>query len=738
MSVESSESGSVESSTESGTTGSSSRRARFREWRNRRPFAGGVLLCLAGVLIAYVPLQFAFELLLIGGSYTYIGLVWAAGVFLSGAFALYRPDLSTIFGVIGVVFSILSLLGALGGLLIGMIVGIIGGNLCVAWQRPDAVAGGEGGRGGPGDDRPVRTDGGEPSDARRPSSALRSDGGRPVDDDVGPSVEDDDRVAAGSLARVQSALADVVSPREAEIAGAVAADLRGLAREARELAARPPRDPLGVPRAAPGRLVDAATGGGPSKRLAVTVAVLVVTSGTLTLVTAIPAAAILGDQEETTYTVDVGEIRLGEDGRICAASVGSDTYRVTITNATLVDATIYQQRGDDAVKTDFPSVQVDDTMVMYTRGGDEQFDLLATTVGCTDEDQTSRTVFRNRYQTSELLRGSDGVTMLNMEATDATVPEPGGFQFVAPEDDNASSPAPNVTNVTGVADGIDDVVDGDLVDRLTNDTDDLDPVGEAVGEVDDTAENATGGAGPDDAVENATGDVVSSAEESVDNTTGEATETDPPENGSGAVDDTTDTVDNTTGEVTGTVNDTTDAVDETVNGTDGTTNATDEVTGTVDETTDEATDGVDDTVEGTVGTVEETATSTPTDDGASTTPTATPEGSDRPAWLDQVDDEEAVLETIEETEGDVDDVENVTSEAEPLDEETIEADDNLTRLDNGTVLLLNGTDPADIEWASDLLEEPDASSVGTETVTTTPDDEESEAESDDSVLGAAG
>jgi hypothetical protein len=254
--------------------------------------------------------------------------------------------------------------------------------------------------------------------------------------------------------------------------------------------------------AAPGRLLDTATADGASKRLAVTVAVLVVTGGTLTLVTAIPAAAILGDQEETTYTVDVGEIRLGEGGQICAASVGSNTYRVTITNATLVDATVYQQRGGEAVKPDFPSLQVDDTMVVYTKGGDRGLELLATSAGCTDEDQTSRTVFRNRYQTGEHFRAAQGVTMLNLEATDAAVPEPGGFQFAAPGEANGSSPAPNVT---GVADDVDDVVDGDLVDRLANDTGTLNPVGEAVGEVERTVENATGGTAPADAVENATG-----------------------------------------------------------------------------------------------------------------------------------------------------------------------------------------------------------------------------------------
>lgn len=113
------------------------RRQRFREWRHTRPFAGGSLLILASLVIAWVPAQFAFELLFIGGAYTVIGLVFALLVFLSGAFALARPELSKTFGIAGVAFSILSLVGALGGLLIGMILGIVGGNLCIAWQSDE-------------------------------------------------------------------------------------------------------------------------------------------------------------------------------------------------------------------------------------------------------------------------------------------------------------------------------------------------------------------------------------------------------------------------------------------------------------------------------------------------------------------------------------------------------------------------------------------------------------------------
>lgn len=105
-----------------------------REWRGDRPFLGGMLLIIAGIIVGWVPIQFTLELILIGGSYTAIGLLFAVLIFLCGVLALLRPELSTTIGVAGIAFSILSIAGALGGLLVGLLVGIIGGSLCIAWE----------------------------------------------------------------------------------------------------------------------------------------------------------------------------------------------------------------------------------------------------------------------------------------------------------------------------------------------------------------------------------------------------------------------------------------------------------------------------------------------------------------------------------------------------------------------------------------------------------------------------
>jgi ABC-type multidrug transport system fused ATPase/permease subunit len=108
----------------------------FARWRSRRPFAGGTLLVLGGMIIAAIPIRLQMIQATQGPSYSALGIVFAAMVVACGVFAIVKPQLSTLIGVTGIAMSILSLIGAFGGLVIGMLVGIVGGSLCVAWQEP--------------------------------------------------------------------------------------------------------------------------------------------------------------------------------------------------------------------------------------------------------------------------------------------------------------------------------------------------------------------------------------------------------------------------------------------------------------------------------------------------------------------------------------------------------------------------------------------------------------------------
>ncbi|RXK51762.1 DUF6114 domain-containing protein [Halorientalis pallida] len=94
------------------------------EWVTR---AGGGVLWIASVIIGAVPVVFRAELAVIGGSFTILGLVFAALVGACGLVALARPGYALCVGPLGVLFSLLSMIGALGGLFVGMFLGILGG-----------------------------------------------------------------------------------------------------------------------------------------------------------------------------------------------------------------------------------------------------------------------------------------------------------------------------------------------------------------------------------------------------------------------------------------------------------------------------------------------------------------------------------------------------------------------------------------------------------------------------------
>ncbi|WP_248903841.1 DUF6114 domain-containing protein [Halocatena marina] len=115
----------------------SERRQRFGDWRARRPFLGGSLLLLGSVFMAYVAISYGKDLILVGSSTAFLGLVSSSLVFLTGVFALTKPEFSTMIGYVGGALSIISLMGTLGGLFIGMLLGLIGSNLCIAWESDE-------------------------------------------------------------------------------------------------------------------------------------------------------------------------------------------------------------------------------------------------------------------------------------------------------------------------------------------------------------------------------------------------------------------------------------------------------------------------------------------------------------------------------------------------------------------------------------------------------------------------
>ncbi len=107
--------------------------SRFRLWRRTRPLAGSILMLLSSLFLLALPiyfLQFAFILnslwpsLFLGGLLLVMALI-----------QLFLPSYSVLTGSIGIVISLVTFITtSFGGFGIGMLLGIIGGALSIAWR----------------------------------------------------------------------------------------------------------------------------------------------------------------------------------------------------------------------------------------------------------------------------------------------------------------------------------------------------------------------------------------------------------------------------------------------------------------------------------------------------------------------------------------------------------------------------------------------------------------------------
>jgi hypothetical protein len=114
----------------------------FRHWRRRRPFWGGLLLLLAGMEL------FLSANLTLGGMEVHVGpqgflsYVLPLILVLCGLLTWFTPAQRLFYGILGLLTALYSLLGLnLGGFFAGMLIGIVGGALTIAWApvRPTAA-----------------------------------------------------------------------------------------------------------------------------------------------------------------------------------------------------------------------------------------------------------------------------------------------------------------------------------------------------------------------------------------------------------------------------------------------------------------------------------------------------------------------------------------------------------------------------------------------------------------------
>lgn len=101
---------------------------------NSRPIVAVVLSLISGIFI----LGMGLVLMSLPGSLSTLGLLEGLVMCTLALLLLAYPKFSGILGAFIIVLAIFSIIGALGGLVLGTVFGMLGGTLAVAWKGPVA------------------------------------------------------------------------------------------------------------------------------------------------------------------------------------------------------------------------------------------------------------------------------------------------------------------------------------------------------------------------------------------------------------------------------------------------------------------------------------------------------------------------------------------------------------------------------------------------------------------------
>jgi Family of unknown function (DUF6114) len=107
---------------------------KFSRWRKSRPFWGGLFLLLSGLELFLSGNMNLGALQVHFGPTGFLSYVIPAMVLLCGLMAWATPNLRLFYGVLGSLVAVYSLIGLnFGGFVLGLLLGIIGGALTIAW-----------------------------------------------------------------------------------------------------------------------------------------------------------------------------------------------------------------------------------------------------------------------------------------------------------------------------------------------------------------------------------------------------------------------------------------------------------------------------------------------------------------------------------------------------------------------------------------------------------------------------
>jgi len=96
----------------------------------------GIFVILGGIIVMAISTLMTMFALGIGGIYGVLGIIWGIIIIVGTMRLKSNPNNHVSWGVIILVFSIISWFGAAGGLFIGFILGLVGGILAITWHPP--------------------------------------------------------------------------------------------------------------------------------------------------------------------------------------------------------------------------------------------------------------------------------------------------------------------------------------------------------------------------------------------------------------------------------------------------------------------------------------------------------------------------------------------------------------------------------------------------------------------------
>lgn len=101
---------------------------------------GGLIIFFIGIFLSFVGAIATIFLGGIGGIIGVFGLLWGVLVIIGAIMMYSRPEEHVIWGIVVLIFSTLSWIGAAGGLIIGFLLGFIGGILAIVWKPSPAYS----------------------------------------------------------------------------------------------------------------------------------------------------------------------------------------------------------------------------------------------------------------------------------------------------------------------------------------------------------------------------------------------------------------------------------------------------------------------------------------------------------------------------------------------------------------------------------------------------------------------